>query len=148
MDVLVRRVERGDILYVQEIEEEAFGDEAYPLALMIYLYEYCGKYFLVAEVEKQIAGYIVACPEKGNGLHIYSIAVKKSFRRRGLGKKLLNHLIELAVEQGLKRVYLEVKAENTPAIRLYEKLGFRKTRRIKRYYSDGEDALVYVLDLS
>lgn len=147
MDVLIRKAEKGDILYIQEIEEQAFGKEAYPLTLMIYLYEHCGNYFLIAEVEKQIAGYIVACPEKKDRLHIYSIAVKKHFRRKGIGEKLLKKLIKLAKKHGLKEVFLEVNVENTPAIKLYEKLGFKQTKRIKKYYSDGKDAFIYVLDL-
>jgi len=39
-------------------------------------------------------------------------------------------------------VYLEVRVSNTPAISLYEKLGFRVVGRIPRYYSDGEDAYI------
>jgi ribosomal-protein-alanine N-acetyltransferase len=40
----------------------------------------------------------------------------------------------------VNEVYLEVRVSNEPAIRLYEKLGFRKVQRIRFYYLDGEDA--------
>ena len=77
--------------------------------------------------------------------HLISIAVLAPYRRRGIGSSLLRATIEAAREiYDVDSIYLEVRVSNMPAIKLYEKFGFRKVRRIKSYYRDGEDAYVMV----
>lgn len=79
-------------------------------------------------------------------VHLISIAVLPEHRRRGIGSELLRRVIEEARrDAGVVSVYLEVRVSNEPAIRLYEKFGFRKARIIRGYYRDGEDAYVMVL---
>ncbi len=77
--------------------------------------------------------------------HLVSIAVLEEYRRRGIGSRLLEKSIRISKEiYDAESMYLEVRITNKPAIRLYEKYGFRKARIIKRYYMDGEDAYVMV----
>ncbi len=110
-----------------------------------------GKAFLVAELGGRIVGYIMTRVERSIGHfgsliprklgHIVSIAVLPQFRRRGIATKLMEEALKRLKEiYGVKEVYLEVRVSNLPAIKLYEKLGFVKVRRIKYYYLDGEDA--------
>jgi len=112
-----------------------------------------GKAFLVAEFEGKIVGYIMTRVERSMGYmggffprkvgHIVSIAVLPEFRRRGIATALMREAIgRLRELYKVKEVYLEVRVSNEPAIRLYEKLGFKKVRRLKYYYLDGEDAWV------
>jgi len=77
--------------------------------------------------------------------HLVSIAVRREYRGRGIGSKLLEATIK-AVKDVYKAeaLYLEVRVSNYTAIRLYEKFGFRKARIIRGYYRDGEDAYVMV----
>ncbi|MCE4600125.1 MAG: GNAT family N-acetyltransferase [Desulfurococcales archaeon] len=81
--------------------------------------------------------------------HLVSIAVLREYRGRGIGSALLSETIN-AVRDYYKAdsLFLEVRVSNTPAIRLYEKFGFRVVRRIPFYYRDGEDAYVMVLRLA
>jgi len=105
--------------------------------------------FLVAEVDGQIVGYIMCSIEhdlfglgKRKG-HVISIAVLPPYRRRGIATALMMEALARMVERYRAReCYLEVRVSNTPAISLYEKLGFKKTDRIKGYYRDREDAYV------
>jgi len=79
--------------------------------------------------------------------HIVTIAVRESYRRRGIAELLLIRAIDLAraKEQGL--VTLECRVSNHPALALYDKYGFRKVGLRPRYYSDNrEDAYVLTLD--
>ena len=77
--------------------------------------------------------------------HLVSIAVLPGYRRRGIGSSLLRETIRAVRDvYRAEALYLEVRVSNTPAIRLYEKFGFRKVRRITAYYADGEDAYVMV----
>jgi ribosomal protein S18 acetylase RimI-like enzyme len=70
------------------------------------------------------------------------MGVRKDFRRLGIGRRLIDRTIHTAREKGLERIELEVLASNTPAIRLYEKVGFvvegvkKKTRKIDGAYDD------------
>ncbi len=81
--------------------------------------------------------------------HLVSIAVLKEYRGRGIGSALLRETIRAVREEyGAEAIYLEVRVSNYPAIRLYEKFGFRKVRIIRGYYRDGEDAYVMVKRLA
>ena len=72
-----------------------------------------------------------------------AIAVRESYRRRGLGEMLLADAIELALSNDQESVTLEVRRSNVSALNLYQKLGFRAAGVRPRYYTDPvEDALI------
>jgi [ribosomal protein S18]-alanine N-acetyltransferase len=75
--------------------------------------------------------------------HITTFGVHPDHRRRGIGRRLLLQLAEVALELGSARMTLEVRVSNEPAQRLYRSFGFNLTGRRVAYYSDNsEDALV------
>lgn len=74
--------------------------------------------------------------------HITLLAVAQAHRRQGLGKILLQSLLATAVHRQLERATLEVRASNQVAMDLYHQFGFQLAGRRKRYYPDGEDALI------
>ncbi len=75
--------------------------------------------------------------------HITNVAVAPSSRNQGIGRQLVCAALEDAAAAGLRCATLEVRAGNTPAISLYEKLGFAKCAVRKAYYpSNREDAIV------
>lgn len=74
--------------------------------------------------------------------HITLLGIRPAYQRRGLGRWLLIHLLEAAWQQGMARATLEVRVSNQGAISLYESLGFTALGTRKRYYGDGEDALI------
>lgn len=109
--------------------------------------------FLIAEVNGKTAGYIMCRVERAlskfNRLsfkkagHVISIAVLPEYRRRGIAASLLERALKaLKEDYGCEEVYLEVRISNSPAISLYQKLGFTVIKVSKRYYIDGEDAYV------
>ena len=75
------------------------------------------------------------------------VAVAPSERRRGLGKAVLGALTDLAERGGAQRIFLEVRISNIAARRLYEGAGFLPLNVRKKYYADGEDALVMVKEI-
>jgi ribosomal-protein-alanine N-acetyltransferase len=76
-------------------------------------------------------------------LHILNVAVAPEWRRRGLGRRLLDVVIRTGTEQGARFATLEVRVSNLVAQQLYESFGFRVTGRRRAYYrNNGEDALV------
>ena len=68
--------------------------------------------------------------------------VEPDFRRRGVGRALVEALLDELRGEGVTRVFLEVRGSNLPAHKLYAACGFAASGRRTRYYSDGEDALV------
>jgi ribosomal-protein-alanine N-acetyltransferase len=102
--------------------------------------------FLVAKMGGQVVGYagawIVA-----DECHITTIAVAPEVRKQGLGKKLMTELLLRSREKGATCSTLEVRAGNTPAIKLYEGLGFVQAGVRKAYYPNNrEDAVIMWLN--
>ena len=76
-------------------------------------------------------------------LHILHVAVAPERRREGLGKRLLQSILEIGQARGARFATLEVRVSNTVAQELYTSFGFAVTGRRKAYYrNNGEDALV------
>ena len=75
------------------------------------------------------------------------IATAEMYRRCGRGGKVMEDLLYEAARRGVRRVFLEVRVSNAPAMMLYLKHGFRGVYARARYYADGEDAIVMVKEL-
>ena len=78
----------------------------------------------------------------GEECHIVTIASHPDWRGHGLGQRLLEEMLDRMCAKGVTEVTLEVRAGNAPAIALYTKFGFAEVGRRRRYYADGEDALL------
>jgi ribosomal-protein-alanine N-acetyltransferase len=98
----------------------------------------------VAERRGEMVGYAILTSGAGEG-HILNCCVTPTHQRYGHGRRIMRHLIDLAPTHGIDCLFLEVRPSNTPAIRLYEQLGFEVIGRRKAYYPANqgrEDALV------
>lgn len=79
---------------------------------------------------------------------IYDVGTLPEYRKMGIAYSLLESLIDECKKRDFAFITLEVRSENTPAIRLYEKCGFSLCGRRKNYYkSPSDDALIYTLNL-
>lgn len=76
---------------------------------------------------------------------IYRIAVTPSKRQRGIGYRLLDYATKTSKGQGLERLFLEVRSQNVPAIKLYTAYGFKKIGVRKGYYKHPSDDAVIML---
>ncbi len=102
--------------------------------------------WLVALAGAEVAGYAGGWMLAGNEYHLLNLGVAPAFRRRGVALALTTGLLDRAARQGCASATLEVRRGNDAARRLYERLGFRAEGVRKGYYTDGEDALIYLLD--
>ncbi len=104
-----------------------------------------GYYSLVAEnEEKEIVGY-VGMKSVFDEADITNVAVSPAMRRQGIAKELIDILLARADNMGICSIFLEVRASNIPAIRLYEQAGFEDCGRRKNYYdAPTEDAILMV----
>jgi ribosomal-protein-alanine N-acetyltransferase len=94
-----------------------------------------------------VVGYVCRWLAAGE-LHLLNVAVHPDWRRRGIGRRLVEHVLEEARGAGAKRAFLEVRRYNVPAIALYERLGFRAAAVRRNYYGPGEDALIMEREIS
>lgn len=75
------------------------------------------------------------------------LCVAENFRKKGVGYALVSAFIKDAGKRGVKKLFLEVRESNLPAVKLYEKVGFTFLSVRKKYYSDGENARVFIKEL-
>lgn len=73
--------------------------------------------------------------------HLVLLAVQPALRRRGIGRRLVEWLLESAVTAGMASVHLELRADNEAARRFYRALGFSETVLVPRYYNDRVAAM-------
>lgn len=101
---------------------------------------------LAAEVAGAIAGFAIAHRAGGRG-HVMTIDVAAGHRRLGVGRALLEELVDRLERAGAQTIRLEVDLRNSGAIRFYERLGFQETRRLRGYYGHRLDGLEMVKTL-
>ena len=102
--------------------------------------------FYVFRVDGVLIGYAGFWDMAWHG-HIANIAVDRPFRRRGYARFMIGFLLSRMREEGITSATLEVRESNRAAIGLYCRLGFSLEGRRKRYYRNGEDALIYSIGL-
>jgi [ribosomal protein S18]-alanine N-acetyltransferase len=97
---------------------------------------------LVAVSDRALAGYaLIALRKRSTAARLYSIAVDPRSGRRGVGSALMGACERYAAAHGCDLLRLEVRADNAPALALYEQLGFRQFGAYEAYYADGAKAL-------
>ena len=143
--IIFREVKTSDLKDIVRIEKLSFPDPWTPSQL---LFEIVHEYSrgIVAEICGKVAGYIFGMVVGDEG-HIGNIAVDPGFRRRGIGKKLLQLMLEDMEQSGVKMVFLEVRKSNEAARKLYLSAGFVEVGLRRRYYRNGEDAIVMMKEL-
>ncbi len=140
--VQIRLMRWWDIPAVATLENALFPTDAWSeeqfwgeLALETRVY-------LTAEQAGQVIGYagaFVLAPDSD----LQTIAVDPSAQGAGTGRRLLTELMALVSERGAESMMLEVRADNSPAIAMYERMGFERISTRARYYADGTDAQIW-----
>jgi ribosomal-protein-alanine N-acetyltransferase len=104
----------------------------------------------VLDIGGSVLGYGILSAGAGEA-HILNLCVAEEVRCRGLGRSMLEALIDRARGFGVREAYLEVRPTNTTAIRLYQSMGFEQIGIRRGYYQatvGREDAVVLKLDLT
>ncbi len=134
------KMQERHIADILQVERECFSD---PWSEKMFKEEISGKFahYYVVEVDGVAVAYMGMWALSGEG-HITNVGVLQSQRRRGFAKALIEHFINMAKEEKLEFMTLEVRASNAPAIALYESFGFVQVGVRKKYYENTEDALL------
>jgi ribosomal-protein-alanine N-acetyltransferase len=104
---------------------------------------------VVLEGDEGVIGYAIVSTAASEG-HILNLCVAAQLQGRRHGQELLDYILEYVMDKRIRRLFLEVRPTNKPALNLYEKAGFTHLGVRKNYYKtfDGrEDALVLVREL-
>jgi len=132
---------REDLDQVSEIETECFSIPWSKKALEEVL-DNPRAYYITAKEEGNVIGYCGAYVILDEG-DINQVAVTSAYRGQGVGRKMMQALLERLEQAGAKAVTLEVRVGNRPAIALYETLGFQTEGIRKNFYDKPvEDALI------
>ncbi len=143
-----RSMRMEDIPAICAIEQEAFPTpwsyEAFRNELIHNFYAH----YLVMQWKDEVIGYGGMWTVMDEA-HVTNIAIRKDFRGKKLGNRLMAEIQETARLLGAKKMMLEVRPSNIVAQQLYKKFGFRTCGVRKGYYTDNnEDALIMVADLN
>jgi ribosomal-protein-alanine N-acetyltransferase len=146
MSIRIRKTRAEDIETVYAIELEQFS---HPWKKKFFLSELSHdiSFFHVAEEADsgEMAGYIIFWIVEET-LELHDIAVKGTFKKKGIGSLLMQFMFDTAAARGVEEMFLEVRKSNHEAISFYEKFDFKLVGERKNYYSDPqEDALIYKL---
>jgi ribosomal-protein-alanine N-acetyltransferase len=146
----VREMTLDDLPGVMELENLLFSDDAWSKeTYRTELTEPGGtRHYIVAEDDGVLMGWAGLAAAGGQG-DVLTIGVRPERQGRGLGSILLTELLGEAADRGCGQVFLDVRADNARARRLYERMGFTAIGVRKRYYQpSGVDAIVMVREPS
>lgn len=146
-DIEIKPFEQADLDAIMEIENDSFPlpwtrksyEEVIPLDTID---------TWVAVAGEELVGYMLL-QHVADEMELHTFAVKASWRRKGVGMRLMECMISEGERLNIKNIYLMVRPNNVPARTLYEKLGFKTVGIRKKYYHDNdEDALVMRMSMA
>lgn len=137
---IIRKAELRDFFKLHGLEKLCFQADAWPWIDVLAALTFPETVRLVAEQRDDLIGFVIGDRRRHRDLGwIASIGVHPEYRRQGIGRRLLE-----ACEQaiGMNRLRLSLRPSNQSALALYLSEGYIEVDRWRRYYRDGEDALV------
>ena len=143
LSIKIKPMEKSDIDSVIDIEEKTYGPHHWSKdSFMNELSNELARYFSVFNENGNLIAYC-GCWQILEEAHITNIAVHPDFRQKHIGEAMLKTIVDECYKNMAKYITLEVRVGNKPAIRLYEKYGFKSLGTRKGYYQDNnEDALI------
>ena len=137
--MLIKKAQLEHIEAIGKLENVCFPADPWPEEMVG---RWLDRYTVALDSDGSVAGYLVLSSVLDEG-SIDNVAVAPEYRRRGIADALVEDAVCRAREADLAFITLEVRASNTPAIRLYEKHGFAEVGRRRNYYEKPrEDAIL------
>ena len=146
MNLIIRRMTVEDVPVAHEIDVLSF---TLPWPERSFRYEVTNNPAArcwAAEIDDRLVGMLILWMIVDEA-HIATLATHPDFRRRGIANHLLAEALESAYNEGAQAAFLEVRAGNQAAIKMYAAFGFEAVGRRERYYKDNfEDAILMTLN--
>jgi ribosomal protein S18 acetylase RimI-like enzyme len=144
-NVRIRSAELSDLDDLVALEQHSFTSDRLSRAqFRRHLDSDSAKVLVASTGPHRFLGTAVVFFRKRSGVaRLYSIATHHAARGQGVGSALLDAVEQLASRRRCRALRLEVRADNPGAIRLYERLGYRRLGLLAAYYEDGTDGWRY-----
>lgn len=143
--VRIRSAELSDLDDLVTLEQHSFDSDRLSRAqFRRHLDSDSAKVLVASTGPHRFLGTAVVFFRKRSGVaRLYSIATHHAARGQGVGSALLDAVEQLARRRRCRALRLEVRADNSAAARLYERLGYRRLAALAGYYEDGGDGWRY-----
>ncbi|MDE0975322.1 MAG: ribosomal protein S18-alanine N-acetyltransferase [Candidatus Nanopelagicales bacterium] len=137
----VRSMRWWDIDVVDALEQALFPQDPWSIDQWWRELAQLHNYYFVVESAGELCGY-AGLSISGSDADLQTIGISDSFQRQGIGRKLLDQLVDLSRDLGVTYIFLEVRSDNTSALSMYSSFGFVEISKRARYYPDGTDAVI------
>lgn len=139
--LVIQNMQPEDVDEVVKIEQQSFSDPWSEENFLVEL-DLPFSWVWTAKINNRLTGYC-CCWEIEEELQIANLAVYPEFRNQGIGKKILQEILNRACQRKIKKVTLEVRESNQFGLKLYQAFGFAEVGRRKKYYrKPTEDGLI------
>lgn len=144
----IKKVTSKDLKKIKEIESMVFGKDAFSEKLIKKLIKE-NLFFLKLEkssIKKHLIGFIIVIMDQNDCANIINVLINPKYQNKGYGSFLLNQtILKIKEFEKVKKIILNVNINNSSAIKLYEKIGFRIIQKINSYYQLRDSA--YLMEL-
>ena len=139
--ILYRYAENKDVFDILSLDKENFSNN---FKEEFYLDYIKNQRVIVEKKKKKVIGYIIF-NQILDEAEIYKIVVLKDFRKKQIAFKIFDFLLNELKKSDVKKIFLEVRKSNIPAINLYKKCGFINIREIVDYYNNPKENGIMML---
>jgi ribosomal-protein-alanine N-acetyltransferase len=148
-DIEIRDAVAADLSGLNRLETSAFtSDRLSPRSFRRLIASPSASLRVAASADAVVGYHLVLFRRGVTVARLYSLAVEVGARGSGLAEALMGDAERLAARRGCRAIRLEVRPDNRPAVRLYQRLGYRPIGTYRRYYADGSDALRFEKSLA
>jgi len=146
----IKQVSFKDLDEISLLEKSVFNQNAFSEVLIKKLIRR-NLFFLKLEknkIKKEIIGFVIVVKERLDRANIINFLINPKYHKKGYGSYLLYDTVQKIKElNDIKKIVLNVQVENSSAIKLYRKFGFKIVQRIDQYYQSKEDAYLMELEI-
>jgi ribosomal-protein-alanine N-acetyltransferase len=143
----IRKINFSDFTTISKLERDVFKD-CWSKKIIEDQINHVNAINLLLIEKNQVLGYIFA-QNYTDFVEIQRIGVSKNARRKRIGETLVKEIEIIAAQLNINKILLEVRKDNLPAIKLYQKLQFGIDSIRKKYYAlDNEDAILMSKELT
>ena len=137
--IYLRRFKSDDLNNIMRLVGLTLGENYHP-SFYINLHNYWPEGFIVATVNNQIGGFILATISEAKTVRILMLGVYPYYRKRGIGTTLMEAILNQCIRRNIKLIQLEVRTNNKNAIQFYLKKKFFISKTLFQYYSNNDNA--------
>lgn len=137
--VTLRGFRPGDLDTIMPIVGEALHEHYDPTLYSSLSAAWPEGFLVAADTSDRPVGFLLGVQQVPNEGRVLMFAMDRSWRRRGIGQRLMVAFLERCRHRGLTRATLEVRVSNATAIRMYARFRFSVVDLLRAYYSDGEN---------